>query len=291
MKTNSRLGKFVVFSGLALVVGFAIAQNKGPVLSDDVKAIETKLGGLRALPDDERAVATKDLALQIRKLAQGTTKVQLASGLGNLATEGDFGRDTLQEVTDTLAQALAEVPAPAQNGQPAFPYIQLAQLSRYEHMKVTLKAKDYDAALAKVDANDATRSKADFTLTDLTGKSWTRSDLKGKVVIVNFWATWCPPCRKEMPDLEYLYNKFKDQGFVILAISDEKEETVKEFITKNNYTYPVLLDPGRKVNEAYLMDGIPKSFIYDREGKMVAQTIDMRTRSQFLELLGRAGLK
>ena len=54
---------------------------------------------------------------------------------------------------------------------------------------------------------------------------------------------------------------------------------------------PVLLDPGRKVNEAYLMDGIPKSFIYDREGKMVAQTIDMRTRSQFLELLGRAGLK
>ncbi|HUI43423.1 MAG TPA: TlpA disulfide reductase family protein, partial [Terriglobia bacterium] len=107
----------------------------------------------------------------------------------------------------------------------------------------------------------------------------------------NFWATWCPPCRKEMPDLETLYNRFKDQGFVILAISDEDSSKVQPFIADHHVTYPVLLDPGRKVNGLFEIEGIPKSFVYDREGKLVAQSIDMRTQKQFLEMLSQAGLQ
>jgi len=116
-------------------------------------------------------------------------------------------------------------------------------------------------------------------------------DLRGKVILLNFWATWCPPCRKEMPDLEALYLRFKDQGFVVLAISDEDASKVSPFLAERNITYPVLLDPGRKVNGQLQIEGIPKSFVYDRSGKLVAQSIDMRTQRQFLEMLEQAGLK
>ncbi len=116
-------------------------------------------------------------------------------------------------------------------------------------------------------------------------------DLKGKVVLVNFWATWCPPCRKEMPDLNTLYQRFKDQGFVILAISDEEADKIKPFVAEPKISYPILLDPGRKVNGLFQVQGIPKSFVFDRGGKLVAQSIDMRTQKQFLEMLGQAGLQ
>ena len=94
-----------------------------------------------------------------------------------------------------------------------------------------------------------------------------------------------------MPDLEALYRRFKDQGLVILAISDEEAAKVKSYLAEKPVTYPVLLDPGRKVNDLFLINGIPKSFVYDRKGKLVAQSIDMRTQKQFLEMLGQAGLR
>ena len=161
---------------------------------------------------------------------------------------------------------------------------------RYEHVQASLDDLQFAAALSKIDADDERRQGANFTLTDLQGQSWTLRDLGGKVVLVNFWATWCPPCLKEMPDLERLYEQFKDQGFVILGISDEDVNKVKPFIAKRNVTYPVLSDPGRKVNELFQINGIPKSFVYDRSGRLVAESIDMRTERQFLEMLGQAGL-
>ena len=85
--------------------------------------------------------------------------------------------------------------------------------------------------------------------------------------------------------------KFKDKGFVVLAISDEEAAKVTPFLAERNITYPVMLDPGRKVNDLFQIEGIPKSFVYDRDGKLVAQSIDMRTRGQFLEMLAQAGLK
>ncbi len=94
-----------------------------------------------------------------------------------------------------------------------------------------------------------------------------------------------------MPDLQALYDKYKDQGFVVLAIDDEGAAKVSPFVKERNISYPVLLDPGRKVNEAFVVEGIPKSFVYDRDGKLVAQSIDMRTRSQFQQMLSQAGLQ
>ena len=77
----------------------------------------------------------------------------------------------------------------------------------------------------------------------------------------------------------------------MLAISDEDAAKVHPFIAERNITYPVLLDPGRKVNDIFDLEGIPKSFVYDRSGKLVAQSIDMRTQNQFLEMLAQAGLQ
>ena len=130
-----------------------------------------------------------------------------------------------------------------------------------------------------------------LTLKDLRGRALRLSDYKGKVLLLNFWATWCPPCRKEMPDLDTLFNRFKDQGFVVLAISDEDAAKVSPFIAEGKIAYPILLDPGRKVTESFKVEGIPKSFVYDRAGKLVAQSIDMRTQRQFLEMLSQAGLQ
>jgi len=284
------IGLCALAVALSLTQGIS-AQTQETVWSPQEKPIAEQIHGLRQLPDDVRARTTRELALQIRQLPATPNKLRLAVGLANLSTEGDFGHQTLQEVATTLADTLIQQPAPDEKGQPAAPYVELAQLVRYEHVQTTMDAPPFKEAMAKLEADDQARQKADFTLTDLHGKSWTLSQLRGKVVLVNFWATWCPPCRKEMPDLEALYNRFKSHGLVILAISDEELGKVQPFIAERKITYPVMLDPGRKVNEMFQVEGIPKSFVYNREGKLVAQSIDMRTQGQFLQMLAQAGLQ
>jgi thiol-disulfide isomerase/thioredoxin len=284
--------KFVVAVGLCLIAGAsAVAQNGEPAWSKPEAQIRDQISHLRSLPDDVRARTTKQLALDIRALPKTPRKLSLANGLANLSTEGDFGHDTLQEVATTLAEALSEQPIPMKGSEPDFAYVELATLVRYEHVKASLDNPQFTAAMAKLVAEDEARAKADFTLSDLEGKSWTLRELRGKVVLVNFWATWCPPCRKEMPDLDALYKRFKDQGLVILAIDDEEVGKIKPYLAEHPVTYPILLDPGRKTNVSFHVDGIPKSFVYDREGKLVAQSIDMRTQKQFLEMLAQAGLR
>jgi len=273
-----------------LLSSFCYSQEK-IVWSTQEQSIVNQIRTLRKLDDMVRARTTKDLAVQIRQLPVVPNKLRLAGDLANLSTEGDFGRGTLQEVTTTLVSALREQPPAAKDGQPNDLYIELASLVRYEHMQAESDNPQFAQALARLAADDAKRQDADFTLLDLSGKPWHLRDLKGKVILVNFWATWCPPCRKEMPDLQALYDKYKDQGFLVLSISDEEAAKVSPFIAERKISYPVLLDPGRKVNDAFVVEGIPKSFVYDREGKLVAQSIDMRTRSQFQQMLSQAGLQ
>lgn len=281
----------VLLSTVFLLILPLPAQHK-IVWSDQEKPIVDQINSLRSLDDTVRARTTKDLALHIRALPAGPNKLVLAVALANLSTEGDFGRDTLQEVTATLAAAIREQPpARGKNGEPNVAYVELASLVRYEHMESTSTDPQFAEATARLEADDAKRQDADFTLTDLQGKSWHLRDLKGKVVLLNFWATWCPPCRKEMPDLQALYDKYKERGLVVLSISDEEAAKVSAFIAERKINYPVLLDPGRKVAEEFVVEGIPKSFVYDRQGKLVAQSIDMRTRSQFQAMLAQAELE
>jgi peroxiredoxin len=295
---------FVLAALVTCALPPASAQQKQVVWSADEKPLADQIHGLRSLADDVRAGTTKDLALKIRKLPATENKLRLAVSLAGRSTEGDFGHDTLQEVATTLAETLRERPVPwaepkdseagskAAAREPAYPYIELASLVRYEHVEASLtEDEQFRAAMARLEADDRKREHPEFTLKDLSGKTWTFAELRGKVVLVNFWATWCPPCRKEMPDLEALFERFRSKGLVVLGISDEEAAKVGPFIREGKVSFPVLLDPGRKVNEMFEVEGIPKSFVYDREGKLVAQSIDMRTQKQFLEMLAKAGLE
>ena len=118
----------------------------------------------------------------------------------------------------------------------------------------------------------------DFTLTDMEGQQVSLSQYRGKIVILNFWATWCPPCREEMPSMEALYQKFKERGFVMLAVNvDENgESAVKKFLQKTPYTFPILLDSDNVAQNLYGVFRFPESFIIDREGIVVEKIIGGR---------------
>jgi len=115
----------------------------------------------------------------------------------------------------------------------------------------------------------------DFQLKDLNGHIYTLSKLRGHIVFLNLWATWCPPCREEMPSIQALYHEFaKDPDFVVLAVSEDAEpKPVPAYIKHNNFTFTVLLDPANKVGDAYNVSGLPESFVIGRDGRIVAHHI------------------
>ncbi len=108
--------------------------------------------------------------------------------------------------------------------------------------------------------------------------------------MVNFWATWCAPCRREMPDLDALQRYFAPQGLVVLSVTDEEPFKVSTFLGSAKYAPDVLLDRGDKVHQEFFIEGIPRTYIFDRDGKLIGETIDQSTRKQFLEMLSRTDL-
>jgi peroxiredoxin/outer membrane lipoprotein-sorting protein len=108
----------------------------------------------------------------------------------------------------------------------------------------------------------------DFTLRDLDGKEVRLSNLRGKAIVLDFWATWCVPCRSAMPTLELLYRGFKDSGLVVLGIDDEDSEAQREFLAKFGYSFASLVDPTKKVGNLYHVGGIPTTILIDAQGKI-----------------------
>jgi len=132
----------------------------------------------------------------------------------------------------------------------------------------------------------------EFQLTDLTGVPISLSAMRGKVVLLTFWATWCGACRGELPNLQNLYKRLREHDdFAVLTINiDQRSEDVPPFVRKNDYQFPVLLDPDNRVSTAYDVSGIPANFIVDRAGNIIwscAGGIDWsdRTLQQAIEKL------
>ncbi len=118
----------------------------------------------------------------------------------------------------------------------------------------------------------------DFSVMDLRGQAVRLSAFRGRVVLLNLWATWCPPCREEMPSMEQLYHRLKDQDFALLAVSQDEEgkRAVAPYVEDNKFTFPVLLDPEHQVGDRYEVTGYPETFLIDRNGRVVEHVIGPR---------------
>lgn len=113
----------------------------------------------------------------------------------------------------------------------------------------------------------AGRAAPDFSLATSDGTTYNLNDLRGQPVIVNFWATWCPPCLEEMPALQEVYDAYRDEGLIVLAINqDEPADRIDRFAQEHGLTFPLLLDPDYNVTDRYQVGLLPSTFFIDRLG-------------------------
>lgn len=114
-----------------------------------------------------------------------------------------------------------------------------------------------------------------FTLKDVNGRSYRLADLRGQIVFLNIWATWCPPCRMEMPSMERLHRRLQGKDFIMLAVSEDEDgvTAVRPFIDQMGLTFPVLLDPEGVLPSRYGVTGYPETFVIDRDGSVIQHTI------------------
>lgn len=107
----------------------------------------------------------------------------------------------------------------------------------------------------------------DFTLKSLTGSNLRLEEYRGQVVLINFWASWCGPCRQEMPILDRLHQRYEDTGFAVLGVNVEGEvEPAQKIVDKTKVTFPVLIDEGQVVSQLYELEAMPSTVVVDRDG-------------------------
>jgi len=118
-----------------------------------------------------------------------------------------------------------------------------------------------------------------FSLTRLGGGTADLTDFAGKVVLLNFWATWCPPCREEMPAMQRLWERYRKQGLVIVAVAADQDngKQVASFVDKLGLNYPILLDPEGKARNRYEVVGLPMSYLIGRDGKISGRVIGIKS--------------
>ena len=126
---------------------------------------------------------------------------------------------------------------------------------------------DGEGPLEQGEGVEVGNSAPDFQLQSLDGESVSLSSLRGETVLLNFWATWCPPCRGEMPYIQGIYEDWVDRGLVILAVNiGESSSTVEDFMRSNNLSFTVLLDTTQGVAQSYAIQYIPTTFFIDKDG-------------------------
>lgn len=131
----------------------------------------------------------------------------------------------------------------------------------------------------------------DFTLKALSGKPVHLADLRGKIVMLDFWATWCQPCRHELPTIEALSRKYKDENVVVLGINDEDASTARRFLEKNHPDLETLHDGGKKVSRTYGCNAIPTVVVINPQGTIVAHFVGSRSEDVLVAALKQAGLQ
>jgi peroxiredoxin len=142
------------------------------------------------------------------------------------------------------------------------------------------KSLPLEAALKELELIRPSRAKLaeDFTLPTHGGGKVRLTEQRGKVVMINFWATWCPPCLEEMPAMERLYRQQKDAGFTLIAVSvDADPKKVAPFVAQHKLTFPIGLDPRMEMANSYGVRALPSSYIVGRDGRLAALAIGPRS--------------
>jgi thiol-disulfide isomerase/thioredoxin len=126
-------------------------------------------------------------------------------------------------------------------------------------------------------ASEKTKAAYDFTLDQLEGETLNFEDLRGKVVFINFWATWCAPCVAEMPSIDGLYKIYKDNPDVVFVMInvENKEDKVKKFLKKKKFSFPIYLPNATQIPKVYESKGIPTTFVLDKEGFIAYKKVGM----------------
>ena len=241
-----------------------------------------------SMADKSRGVV--EASRMVRDLSDGEGKLRVARQLCEMVMVNGFEEEARTAAAGALAEALNQYTGPPDA------YLELATLVRREQREGHLKPVGILAvAVTLLDLRDLCERQTNITLTGLDGKQLSLASLKGKVVLLNLWATWCMPCRVEMPDIEALYRELSKQGLVVLAVTDEDRDIVSDFALDHSYTFPMLLDPDHKVRALFetgqSVTAVPTTFIIDRDGSVVASAVGSRSRQQFREMLAKAGIR
>lgn len=205
--------------------------------------------------------------VKVRESEQLDTSVGAGSSLVDVVASGSIGGSDVTEVdgsgeTDTLAI-----------------------LSDSALTSITEVAENLDPAIGLSEGNRA----PDFTVMGVDGEAITLSDLRGDVVLLNFWGTWCGPCRREMPEFQQAYERLNEDGFEILAVSfDDTFEAIATFRDEFGLTFPLALDDTGEINDAYGIQTRPSSFLLDKDGTIVARHFGMMTESQIEDMINEA---
>jgi len=127
-------------------------------------------------------------------------------------------------------------------------------------------------------------SYGDFTLMDLDGNEISLSDFNGKVLILNFWATWCSPCREEIPDFVEVYNEYESKDVQFIGVSNEDISTLKSFVEDYDISYPILIDDANIMGK-WGISAIPTTFVFDKNGQIIFKNVGMMTGEQLKNII------
>lgn len=153
----------------------------------------------------------------------------------------------------------------------------LAVFQRVSHREGRPNASDDDFETLQIEKSEKRTAAPDFTLEDLSGRRVSLEQFRGRVVFLNFWATWCVPCREEMPAMEKLYRELRDDGLDVVAVNfKESNQQVRKFFDELGLTFTALLDRDGTVSQEYGVWSLPLSYFIDRKGEFVGKAIGAR---------------
>ena len=246
-------------------------------------------------PSDQSSLLPGILT-EVQKMPPSGDKAEaallLARHYGKFTRYG-LDKAAVQSIATVLAETIVSTPGYS-SSEIEVPLVSvLAELVRYGGATTTLKSSELQAAIDTLAALEGKVETLTTAFPDSSGKLWSLKDLRGKVVLLDFWATFCAPCKKEMPDLQQLSQQFGDRLVVLGISSFDSVPALRKFAEQHHISYPLLSDlpdGGQTLYKLLDLPGIPDKFLLNPSGKVVARAFASQTRSQLLTMLTRAGL-